>query len=161
MFYLNHLKNYLNILKKKALTITDFSLFIAHTTRLFKNFSILKLFDIVNVEFVYLWTSIYLWIPFQFSPKILNYPESHTHTKHGLLYVSNYNWIKSIIRPTNLKWNYLHNKLTEYDFLSLAPKSLKMLSWNSLILLKMITGGKTEGIFLVYTVKRSNASFRK
>ena len=34
---------------------------------------------------------------------------------------------KSIIHSTTLTWNYLQDKLTEYNFLCLTPKSLKIL----------------------------------
>ena len=51
--------------------------------------------------------------------------------RNGLLFVPSYNTVrlvrKSIIHSTNLTWNYLQDKLTEYNFLCLTPKSLKML----------------------------------
>ena len=34
---------------------------------------------------------------------------------------------KSIIHSVTLTWNHLQDKLTEYDFLHLSPKSLKIL----------------------------------
>ena len=51
--------------------------------------------------------------------------------RNGLLFVPSYNTVrigrKSILHSTNLTWNYLQDKLTEYDFLYLTPKSLKIL----------------------------------
>ena len=51
--------------------------------------------------------------------------------RNGLLFVLSYNTArfgrKSIIHSTTLTWNYLQDKLTEYNFLCLAPKSLKIL----------------------------------
>ena len=51
--------------------------------------------------------------------------------RNGLLFVPSYNTVrfgrKSIIHSTTLTWNYLQDKLTEYDFLYLTPKSLKIL----------------------------------
>ena len=51
--------------------------------------------------------------------------------RNGLLFVPSYNsarfGIKSIIHSATLQWNYLQEKLTEYNFLSLTPRSLKIL----------------------------------
>ena len=51
--------------------------------------------------------------------------------RNGLLFVSSYNTVsfgrKSIIHSTTLTWNYLQDKLTEYNFLCFTPKSLKIL----------------------------------
>ena len=51
--------------------------------------------------------------------------------RNGLLFVPSYNTVrfgrKSIIHSTTLTWNYLQDKLTEYNFLCLTPKSLKIL----------------------------------
>ena len=71
-----------------------------------------------------------------------NYATMHSYNtrsaRNGLLFVPNYNsqiWgsvinyssIKSIIHSTTITWNYLQDKLTEYNFLYLTPKSLKIL----------------------------------
>ena len=51
--------------------------------------------------------------------------------RNDLLFVQSYNTVrfrrKSIIHSTTLAWNYLQDKLTEYNFLCLTPKSLKIL----------------------------------
>ena len=51
--------------------------------------------------------------------------------RNGLLFVPSYSTVrfgrKSIIHSTTLTWNYLQDKLTEYNFLYLTPKSLKIL----------------------------------
>ena len=75
--------------------------------------------------------------------------------RNGLLSVPSYNSVrfgrKSIIHSTNLIWNHLQNKLTEYDFLNLLSKSLKILLLKLFLL--MITSGKTVDNFLVYTIQ--------
>ena len=49
----------------------------------------------------------------------------------GLLFIPSYNSVrmrkKSIIHSTTLTWNHLPDQLNEYEFLSLSPKSLKIL----------------------------------
>ena len=49
--------------------------------------------------------------------------------RNGLLFVPSYNSVrfgrKSIIHSTTLTWHYSQDKLTEYNFLSLTPISLK------------------------------------
>ena len=51
--------------------------------------------------------------------------------RNGLLFVPSYKTVKfvrkSIIRSTTLTWNYLQDKLTEYNFLCLTPRKLKIL----------------------------------
>ena len=50
---------------------------------------------------------------------------------NGLLFLPSYNSLrfgkKSIIHIMTLTWNHLQDKLTEYDFLPLSPKTLKIL----------------------------------
>ena len=51
--------------------------------------------------------------------------------RNGLLYVTSYNSVrfgrKSILHSTTLTWNYLQGMLTEYNFVFLTPRSLKIL----------------------------------
>ena len=56
--------------------------------------------------------------------------------KWSILYqvTSQSNMGKSNIYSTTLPWNYLQNKLTEYNFLLLTPRSLKTLLVNFLCL---------------------------
>ena len=122
--------------KKKALRIMNFVPFNAHTTPLFKSCNILKFTDIINIE-----SCIFISNSFSrdsFSIFNVNFKlVSTTHSyntrsaRNGLLFVPSYNTVrfgrKSIIHSTTLTWNYLQDKLTEYNFLCLTPKSLKIL----------------------------------
>lgn len=47
--------------------------------------------------------------------------------RNGLYNSSRFGW-KSIVHSTVIKWNHLKDKLAEYDFLILTPKSLKLSS---------------------------------
>ena len=59
---------------------------------------------------------------------------SHSYStrsaSNDLLFVPSYNSVrfgrKSIAHSTTLTWNYLQDKLPEYNFLCLTPRSLKM-----------------------------------
>ena len=118
---------------KKALRIINFALFNVHTTPLFKNCNIFRFADIANAKSC-------IFINNCFNEDSLSISNgnfkliSTTHscnTKNGLLFVPSYNTVrfgrKSIIHSTTLTWNYLQYKLTEYNFLCLTPRSLKIL----------------------------------
>ena len=51
--------------------------------------------------------------------------------RNGLIFIPSYNSVrfrrKSNIHSTTLTWNHLQDKLNEYDFFCLSPKSLKVL----------------------------------
>ena len=120
----------------------DFSPFNAHTTPLFKNcniliFSIVMIFaDIINVE-----SWIFVNNCFNkdslsiFNKNFKSVSTTHSYNtrsaRNSLLFVPSYNTVrfgrKPIIHSTTLTWNYLQDKLTEYNFLYLTPKSLKIL----------------------------------
>ena len=71
--------------------------------------------------------------------RITNFAPFNAHTipltttlfSNGLLFVPSYNSVrfgrKSIIYSTTSTQNYPHDNLTEYNFLSLTPRSLKIL----------------------------------
>ena len=109
----------------------NFAPFNAHTTPSFKNCNILKFADIINVE-----SCIFISNCFnRDSFSIFNENFKLVLTTHS------YN-----TRSTTLTWNYIQDKLTEYTFLYLTPKSLKILlvkffisEYNSQHLLTVIT----------------------
>ena len=118
---------------KKAPTIMNLN---AHTTPLFKYCNILKLADIINVE-----TCIFInncfnrdsFSIFNENFKLVSTTHSYNtrSARNSLLFVPSYNTVrfgrKSIIYSTTLTWNYLQDKLTEYNFLRLTPKCPKIL----------------------------------
>ena len=126
---------------EKPLRIMNFALFNAHTTPLFKNCSILKFADIINVE-----SCIFINNCFD-KDSLSNLNEnfklvSTTHSyntrsaRNGLLFVPSYNSVRfdrrSIVHSTTRTWN-CQDKLTEYNFLYLTPRSLKILLLKYLI----------------------------
>ena len=114
----------------------NFAPFNAHTTPLFKNCNFLKFADIINVESCIFINNYFSRDSFSIFNEIFKLP-STTHscntrsTRNGLLFFPSYNTFrfgrKSIIHSTTLKWTYLQDKLTEYSFLCLTPKRLKIL----------------------------------
>ena len=125
-----------SILQKNALRIMNFAPFNAHNTPLFKNCNILTFADIINVE-----SCIFINNCFNrdslsiFNENFKLVSTSHSYNsrsaRNGLLFVQSYNTVrsgrKSIIHSTTLTWNYLQDKLTDYNFLYLTPKSPKIL----------------------------------
>ena len=107
--------------------------FNAHTTPLFKYCNILKFADTINVESCVFLNNCFYKDSFNENFKLFSTTHSYntTSARNGLLFVPSYNSIrlgrKSIIRSTTLTWNYLQDKLTESNFLSLTPRSLKIL----------------------------------
>ena len=125
-----------SILQKKALRIMNFAPFNAHTTPLFKNCNILKFADIINVESCIFINNCFNKDSFStFSENFKLVSTTHSYNtrsaRNGLLFVPSYNTVrfgrKSIIHSTTLTWNYLQDKLTEYNFLCLTPRNLKVL----------------------------------
>ena len=104
----------------------NFAPFIAHTTPC----NILKFADITNVEsciFINIYFNKDSFSIFNENFKLISTPHScNTRSaRNGLLVVTCYNTVtfgrKSIIHSTTLTWNYLQDKLTEYNFLCLTP----------------------------------------
>ena len=121
---------------KKALRIINFAAFNAHNTPLFKNCNILKFADIVNVESCIFINNCFNRDSFSiFNENLTLVSTMHSYNtrsaRNGLLFVPSYNTVrfgrKSIIHSTRLTCNYLQDKLTEYNFLHLIAKSLKIL----------------------------------
>ena len=121
---------------KKALRITNFASFNAHTTPLLKNCNILKFTDIINVESCSFINNCFNMDSFSiFNENFKLVSTTHTYNtrsaRNGLLFVPSYNTVrfgrKSIIHSTILTWNYLQDNLTEYNFLRLTRKSLQIL----------------------------------
>ena len=114
----------------------NFAPFNAHTTPLFKNCNILKFADITNVESCIFVNNCFNRSSFSiFNENFKLVSTTHScktrSARNGLLFVPSYHTVrfgrKSIIHSTTLTWNYLQDKLTEYDFLYLTSKSLKIL----------------------------------
>ena len=114
----------------------NFALFNAHTAPLFKNCNSLKFADIINVESCIFINNCFNRASFSiFHENFKLVSTTHSYNtgsaRNGLLFVPSYNTVrfgrKSIIHSTTLTWNYLQDKLTEYNFLRLTPKSLKIL----------------------------------
>ena len=125
-----------SILHKKALRIMNFAFFNTHTTPLFKNCNILKSADIINVESYVFINNCFNKDSFpvfiENSKSVSNMHSYNTTSAiNGLLFVPSYNSVrfgrKSVIHSTTLTWNYLQDKLAEYNLLSLIPRSLKIL----------------------------------
>ena len=104
----------------------NFAAFNAHTTPLFKNCNILKFADIVNVESCIFINNCFNRDSFSiFNENLILVSTMHSYNtrsaRNGLLFVLSYNTArfgrKSIIYSTILTWNYLQDKLTEYNFL--------------------------------------------
>ena len=121
-----------SVFSKKALGIMNFVPFNAHTTSLFKNSNILKFADIIDVENCIFINNCFNR-DFNENFKLVSTMHSYNtrSARNGLLFVPSYNTVrfgrKSIIYSTTLTWNYLQDKLTEYNFLYLTPKCLKIL----------------------------------
>ena len=75
--------------------------------------------------------------------------------RNGRLFVPSYNTVrfgkKSIIHSTTLTWNYLQDKLTEYNFLYLTPKNLKTAELESNEPAVMIIYYEYESLYNIYT----------
>ena len=111
---------------KKALRIMDFAPFNAHTTRLLKDCNILKFADIINVKSCIFINNCFNRSSFSmFNENFKLVSTVHScntrSARNGLLFVPSCNIIrfgrKSIIHSTTLTWNYLQDKLIEYNFL--------------------------------------------
>ena len=121
---------------KKALRVMNYAPFNAHTTNLFKNCNISKFTDIINVESCIFINNCFNKDSFSiFNENFKLVSTTHSHNtisaRNGLLFVLSYNTVrfgrKSIILSTTLTLNYLQDKLTEYNFLCLTPRCLKIL----------------------------------
>ena len=119
---------------KKALKIMNLAPFNAHTTPLFKNCNILKFAHIVNVESCIFINNCFNKNSFSiFNENVKLVSTMHlcntTSARNGQLFAPSYNTVKfgrtSIIHSTTLTWDYLQDKLTEYNFLCLTSRSLK------------------------------------
>ena len=136
---LGDLQDFLNkkcLFFKKALRVMNFVPFNAHTTPLFKNCNNLKFADVINFESCIFMNNCFnrgSFSTFNENFKLVSTMHSYNtrSDRTGLLFVPSYNTVrfgrKSIIHSTTLTWNYLQDKLTEYNFLRLTPKSLKIL----------------------------------
>ena len=109
--------------------------FNAHTTSLLKNCNILKFADIINAESCIFINNCFNRDSFSifnenFRLVLTTHSYSTRSARNGLLFVPSYktvrSWRKSIIHSTTFTWNDLQDKLTEFNFLNLTPKSLKM-----------------------------------
>ena len=108
----------------------------AHTTPLLKNCNILIFADIINVESCIFVNNCFNKDSFSiFNKNFKLVSTTHSYNtrsaRNGLLFVPSYNTFrygrKSIILSITLTWNYLQDKLTEYNFLCLTPRNLKIL----------------------------------
>ena len=122
--------------RKKALRIMNFAPCNAQTTPLFKNCNILKFADIITVESCIFINNCFNRDSFSiFNENFRLVSTMHSYNtrsaRNGLLFVPSYNTVrfgrKSIIHFTTLTSNHLQDKLTEFNFLNLTPKSLKIL----------------------------------
>ena len=114
----------------------NFAPFNADTTPLLKNCNILKLANIIDVECCIFMNNCFNKDSFSIfieDFKLVSTTHSYNtrSARNGLLFVPSYNTVrfgrKSIIHSTTLTWNYVQDKLTEYNFLCLTPRSLKIL----------------------------------
>ena len=112
----------------------NFAPFSAHTTPLVKNCNFLKFADIINAENVIFINNCFNKDSFSiFDENFKLVSTTHSYNtrsaRNGLLFVPSYNTgsfqRKSITHSTTLTWNYLQDKITEYNFLCLTPRSLK------------------------------------
>ena len=126
----------MSILQEKELRITNFVPFNAHTTPLSKNCNILKFADIINIEsciFIKNYFNKSCFSIFNENFKLVSTTHScNTRSfRNSLLFVPSFNSVrfgrKIITYLTILTWNYLQDKLTEYNFLCLTPRSIKTL----------------------------------
>ena len=110
--------------------------FNTHTTPLFKHCNILMFADIINVESCIFINNCFnkdFFSIFNENFELVSISHSYNtrSARNGPLFVPNYNTVrsgrKSVIHSTTLTWNYLQDKLTEYNFLCLTPRSLKIL----------------------------------
>ena len=102
----------------------------------FKNCNILKFADIINVESCIFINNCFNKDSFSiFNENFKSVSTMHSYNtrsaRNGRLFVPSYNTVrfgkKSIIHSTTLTWNYLQDKLAEYNFMCLTPRSLKIL----------------------------------
>ena len=126
----------MSILQEKELRITNFAPFNAHTTPLSKNFNILKFADIINIEsciFIKNYFNKSCFSIFNENFKLVSTTHSYNTRsfRNSLLFVPSFNSVrfgrKIITYLTTLTWNYVQDKLTEYNFLCLTPRSIKTL----------------------------------
>ena len=111
--------------------------FNAHTTPLFKNCNILKFVDIINVESCVFINNCFNKDSFSiFKENLKSVSTTHSYNtrsaSNDLLFVPSYDSVRfgriSIIHSATLTWNYLQDKLTEYNFLSLTKKPQNIIS---------------------------------
>ena len=121
---------------KKALRIMNFAPFNSDTTPLFKNCNILNFADIINVGSCIIITNCFNKDGFSiFNEHFKLVSTMHSYStrsaRNDLLFAPSYDTVrfgrKSIIHLTTPTWNYPQDKLTEYNFLCLTPRSLKIL----------------------------------
>ena len=114
----------------------NFAFFNAHTTPLFKNCNIFKFADIINVESCIFINNCFNRDSFSiFNENFKLVSTAHSYNtrsaRNGPLFVPSCNTVrfgrKSISHSTTLTWNYLQDKLTEYNFLCLTLKSQMLL----------------------------------
>ena len=126
----------MSILQEKELRITNFAPFNAHTTPLSKNSNILKFADIINIESCIFMKNYFNKSSFSiFNENFKLVSTTHSYNtrsfRNSLLFVPSFNSVrfgrKIITYLTTLTWNYLQDKLTEYNFLCLTPRSIKTL----------------------------------
>ena len=111
----------ISILQKKALRVINFASCNAHTSPL---------------KYAAFWSNCFSKDSFSIFTKHFKLT-SATHScntrsmRNGLIFIPSYNSVrfrrKSNIHSTTLTWNHLQDKLNEYDFFCLSPKSLKVL----------------------------------
>ena len=106
------------------------------TMHLFQNCNILKCADIIKFESCVFINNCFnkdCSSIFNENFKVVSNTHSYNtrSASNGLLFVPSYNSVrfgrKSIIHSITLTWNCLQEKLTEYNFLSLTPRILKIL----------------------------------
>ena len=125
-----------SILQKKGPRIIIFAPFNAHATPLFKNCNNMKFVVIIVVECCIYVSNCFIMASFSiFGGTFKLASAAHSYNTRSVrnspLFVPSYNSVrfgrKSIIHLTTRSWNHLQGKLTEYDILSLSPKSLRIL----------------------------------
>ena len=113
----------------------SFAPFNAHTTPLFKNCNILKFADIINVKSCIFINNCFDKGSFSiFNKNVKIVSTTHLYNiisaRNDILFVPSYNTArcgrKPIISSITLTWNYLQDKLHEYNFLCLTPRSLEI-----------------------------------
>ena len=135
-----HLTRYpqykISLFQKKAARKMNLEPFNVHTTPLFKSCIDINFINIINVEyciFVNNWFNIDSFLVFAGTCKLALAAHSYNNRSaiNSHLFAPSNNSVifgrKSIIHSMTFTWNHLQNKLTEYDILSLSPKSLRIL----------------------------------